>query len=162
MAAGKIKRNLTIALASALICSGVVAAESQKLGKVRQKYPVTTGHRTAGEFGFVVTGIVEKPDDNLVRVCGTLTGTPNTSGRIDRISLVAGDRKVEANDIDGVDFERYFIWEDEGSIYLEIDFPEYMTSKELITGRRECNLIFHTVKGDVAIPVANNKHKKKK
>ena len=60
---------------------------------------------------------------DLVRVYGRLTGTPHTSSRIDRVSLVIDGATLESTDIDGVDFGRYFQWEDDGVINIELDFP---------------------------------------
>lgn len=60
---------------------------------------------------------------DLVRVYGKLTGTPHTSSRIDRVSLIVEGATLESTDIDGVDFGRYFQWEDEGVINIELDFP---------------------------------------
>ncbi len=159
MAGSEIKRNLIIALTAVTLCSGISCATPRERAKVRQERTTATQKRAAGILGFDVRDIVEKPDDNLVRICGNLTGEPSTSCRIDSVTLTAGDRSVEADDIDGVDFKRYFIWEDEGIIYLELDFPGYDTAKKLLAGPLECKLIFHTVKGDVPVTIANGKHK---
>ncbi|MDE5839013.1 MAG: hypothetical protein K2H39_08160 [Paramuribaculum sp.] len=58
---------------------------------------------------------------DLTRVYGKLTGTPHTSHRIDAVKLQTGG--LAATDIDGVDFKRWFQWEDDGAIPVEIDFP---------------------------------------
>lgn len=60
---------------------------------------------------------------DLTRVYGKLVGRPHTSNRVDAATLLAGKSSVNADDIDGVDFKRYFQWEDEGEIIVEIDFP---------------------------------------
>ena len=60
---------------------------------------------------------------DLTRVYGKLVGRPHTSNRVDAATLLAGKSSVTADDIDGVDFKRYFQWEDEGEIIVEIDFP---------------------------------------
>lgn len=60
---------------------------------------------------------------DLTRVYGQLMGQPHTSGRIDAVEIESGGRKFVADDIDGVDFKRYYQYEDEGVIPLEIDFP---------------------------------------
>lgn len=60
---------------------------------------------------------------DLTRVYGRMSGRPHTSGRIDFMSAVSGGKEMMATDIDGVDFKRYFQWEDDGIIPIEIDFP---------------------------------------
>lgn len=60
---------------------------------------------------------------DLTRVYGKLVGRPHTSGRVDSASLLSGKSSLSATDIDGVDFKRYFQWEDDGEIPVEIDFP---------------------------------------
>lgn len=162
MAGSKIKRGLTIALTAAILASLTPADAQQHRGKMRRQRTTVTTPATNPSFSFGITNIEYKQDDDLVRVCGNLSGTPHASNRIDGVTLKAGDRQVDANDIDGVDFERYFIWEDDGNIYLEIDFPGYTQSKELLDNKRECQLIFHTIKGDVTILATDNKHKKRK
>lgn len=93
-------------------------------------------------IGLSVTGVECKPADHIVRVSATLTSMPHTSWRIDSITAdVPGKGTVGASDIDGIDFKRYFQWEDEGEINLEIDFPTDSIGK---IG----TLIFHSVTGD--------------
>ncbi len=58
---------------------------------------------------------------DLTRVYGKLVGSPHTSNRIDAVQLRAS--KAIADDIDGVDMKRWFQWEDDGIIPVEIDFP---------------------------------------
>lgn len=60
---------------------------------------------------------------DLTRVYGKLIGRPHTSNRVDDVTLLFGKSNLKATDIDGVDFKRYFQWEDEGEIVIEIDFP---------------------------------------
>ncbi len=59
---------------------------------------------------------------DLTRIYGHLTGTPHTSARIDAVTLTSEGRLRECSDIDGVDFNRYFQWEDDGRIAIELDF----------------------------------------
>ena len=61
---------------------------------------------------------------DLTRVYGKLVGRPHTSHRVDEATLLTGKSSFKADDIDGVDFKRYFQWEDEGEILIEIDFPK--------------------------------------
>lgn len=84
--------------------------------------------------------------DTGVRLTVCVVGIPHTSQRIDSVDLVMGSQIVKATDIDGVDFERYFQFEDQGVIMLEIDFP----FKGVIP--KTATLVFHTVKGDVTCP----------
>lgn len=59
---------------------------------------------------------------DVTRVYCRILGRPHTSQRIDGTSLVVNGTELKGIDIDGVDFERYFQWEDEGVIPLELDF----------------------------------------
>lgn len=59
---------------------------------------------------------------DLTRVYCHISGRPHTSNRIDRVSMTVNGRLLECSDIDGVDFNRYFQWEDDGTIPLELDF----------------------------------------
>ena len=93
--------------------------------------------------GFTVTSLLHKSDDGLTRITGQLVSTPHTSCRIDSVTCLLGSgQAIGATDIDGVDFRRYFQWEGEGVITLEIDIPAIVDS----VGSR---LIFHTVRGDL-------------
>jgi len=77
---------------------------------------------------------------NLTRVYGHLTGRPHTSNRIDGAKMMVNGIAVESMDIDGVDFRRYFQWEDDGSIYVEIDFPAVQSSNGI-------QFLFETARG---------------
>ena len=77
---------------------------------------------------------------DLTRVYGKLVGRPHTSNRIDGISLTTTGSAVISTDIDGVDFQRYFQWEDDGQIPVEIDFP-------VLKNTDECQFLFMTVHG---------------
>ena len=68
-----------------------------------------------------VDSIDYRPD--LTRLYGKLIGRPHTSQRVDAATILSGKSILTATDIDGVDFKRYFQWEDDGSIPVEIDFP---------------------------------------
>jgi len=86
-----------------------------------------------------------KTDDGI-RISLCIVGVPHTSQRIDGVDLVIGKKLVKATDIDGIDFKRYFQFEDEGVITIEVDFPFKGTLP------KTANLIFHTVRGDVTSP----------
>ncbi len=75
------------------------------------------------EMTFKIDSIDFRKD--LTRVYGKLIGRPHTANRIDKIKLT-GEMLTKggvADDIEGVDFKRWFQWEDNGSPILEIDFP---------------------------------------
>lgn len=158
MATGKIRRIIAAVALLALI--GTASVDARQC-RHRANIPEGTSCASPGvqptrgaqrQFEFAVTDVIFKPDDNLIRICGDLTGKPHTSARIDSIALKLGNREILANDIDGVDFERYFQWEDDGIIALEIDIPGYDEATRLL-GSKDCEMVFHTVKGDVIIPV---------
>ena len=74
----------------------------------------------AKSFTLLVDSVDYRSD--LTRMYGRLVGRPHTSQRIDRIELSASGRRFDAEDIDGVDFARWFQWEDNGIIDIEVDF----------------------------------------
>ena len=76
----------------------------------------------------------------LTRVYGKISGRPHTSNRIDGVTMIIKGKKLVADDIDGVDFKRYFQWEDDGNIPIEIDFP---ATKPI----NNFNIDFQTVRG---------------
>ncbi|MDE6113975.1 hypothetical protein E4T81_11055 [Barnesiella sp. WM24] len=59
----------------------------------------------------------------LTRVYGKFVGVPHTSQKLHGITVEYKGKSYKANDIDGVDFDRWFQWEDDGVIPVEIDFP---------------------------------------
>ena len=76
---------------------------------------------SSGSIKMMVDSIDYRSD--LTRVYGTLVGRPHTSNRIDGIVAVQGEKTFDATDLDGVDMKRWFQWEDDGLIPVEIDFP---------------------------------------
>lgn len=79
---------------------------------------------------------------DLTRVYCKITGRPHTSDRVDAATLTSGGITLNANDIDGIDFKRYFQWEDDGSIPLEIDFPP--------VDKKAATLTLKTLRGDIS------------
>lgn len=156
MATGKKGRKIIALTAGLLIATGAVTLnahtvsheESQTCGPTTQEASAEANR----QFDFELKEIIRKSDDDLIRVCGELVGRPHTSARIDSITLKSGHGQVAANDIDGVDFERYFLWEDDGRIYIEIDFPGYKQANHAVSCRH-ARLVFHTAKGDLIQPV---------
>lgn len=102
---------------------------------------------------FQVDSVDYRPD--LTRVYGKLIGRPHTSGRIDNIQLLGTGTVSGATDIDGVDFKRYFQWEDDGMIPIEIDFPALKTLKE-------AKLLFDTAHGQSTTVMTVSAAKKRK
>lgn len=159
MAAGKKGRKITIAAAAIVALSGAFAvnarqncchqhAAEQKCGPDA----AANSKEATRQFDFTVTDIIVKTDDDLVRVCGNLAGRPHTSARIDSITMRgANGVLIKADDIDGVDFERYFQWEDDGIIPLEIDFPGLEKYNTAVGGNEAAEIIFHTAKGEVVL-----------
>lgn len=111
-------RNVILRLALAVTALVAVACAAHS-DVVRGYVSVPAG--TSEPISFTVDSIDFRKD--LTRVYGKITGLPHTSNRIDDATLYTPSGNHEATDIDGVDFRRYFQWEDEGEILLEIDFP---------------------------------------
>ena len=112
-----LRRGVCVALA--LMVSLTVAIMPQRLPS-----------RPAGD-GDALTLVVDRMDyrSDLTRLYGRFVGRPHTSCRVDAVSLMVGKRVYTATDIDGVDFKRWFQWEDDGEIPVEIDFPKMKRRK---------------------------------
>ena len=88
-----------------------------------------------------LTMVIDSIDyrSDLTRVYGKFIGTPHTSQRLNSIQLQVNGATYMATDIDGVDFERWFQWEDDGVIPVEIDFNKMPRIDKgrliLVTGR---------------------------
>lgn len=80
---------------------------------------------------------------DLTRVYGRLIGRPHTAQRIDYVTLRTPGVVLAAQEIDGVDLERYFQWEDDGVIPVEIDFAPSTRSN---TVELEMLTVYGTVK----------------
>lgn len=80
-----------------------------------------------GNLSFSVDSIDYRTD--LTRVYGKLQGRPHTSNRIDEVKVITSEETYTSTDIDGVDFRRYFQWEDDGVIPVELDFPAMKNSQ---------------------------------
>lgn len=124
-----------------LILSAAVAVASLMPAAARQTCRQQTPPPSA------VTCHIDSIDrrSDLTRVYCTFMGRPHTSDRIDGVTLVTRSSHLPATDIDGVDFKRYFQWEDDGAIALEIDFAPV----DKADGTRGWSLIFDTVHGTV-------------
>lgn len=107
-------------------------------------------------FYILMKSIDNNNRDGVTRIAVDLQGLPNTSSRIDDVVLQHGTVKVHAVDIDGVDFNRYFQWDDEGLIPVEIDFPK---QRSFSPGD---SLHFITPEGKVSEAIGANVLKRKK
>ena len=76
---------------------------------------------STGSIEFVADSIEFRPD--VTRLYGKLKGRPHTANRIDVMKGTFGKITYNSTDIDGVDMKRWFQWEDDGLIPVEIDFP---------------------------------------
>lgn len=84
----------------------------------------------SGSIGFVADSIEYRPD--VTRLYGKIKGRPHTANRIDTLYGTFGKIKYSSTDIDGVDMKRYFQWEDNGLIPVEIDFPVVRTQTSFV------------------------------
>lgn len=75
------------------------------------------------KFVATATGLNTTNSDHVCRITFTIEGYPHTAQRIDEIILRHNGKNFVATDIDGVDFHRYFQWEDDGIISIDVDFP---------------------------------------
>lgn len=107
--------------------------------------PVVSAQNVS-DSGFNVIPDKSVATDDGVRLTICLVGIPSTSQRIDGIDLVDGKTVIPATDIDGVDFKRYFQFEDTGVQVIEVDFPFKGAIPKTAT------LLFHTEKGEVKAP----------
>lgn len=104
-------------LVSMFLLLGVLFADAKVVKGFDFSKDESTGYIT-----FVVESVDYRPD--LTRIYGKLKGKPHTSERIDELILILPSGKQHAlTDIDGVDLKRWFQWEDNGLIDVEIDFP---------------------------------------
>lgn len=98
---------------------------------------VVKGFKSDNPASTPLVVVVDEVDcrPTLTRVTARLVGRPHTSQRVDAVEMVVNGRRVVATDIDGIDFKRWFQWEDDGEIVVEIDFPSVGTVKrfDLVT-----------------------------
>ena len=116
-------KRITLFLTSILLAaffSGVSAKVINGYGPDKTK--------STGLITFNITSVDYR--DDLTRIKGTLVGRPHTSNRIDELILITpSGKQYNATDIEGVDMKRYFQWEDNGNIDIEIDFAPMKTLK---------------------------------
>lgn len=118
---GRLFISVAVFLCAVIIPADLVARELEN-------YSIEAS-KSGGQIGFKIEKIDYR--DDLTRVYGFLIGKPHTSGRIDEMIFVASTgEKLDATDIDGIDMKRWFQWEDDNAIYVEIDFPPMKTQSE--------------------------------
>ena len=119
----------------ALLCLiGVAVAEGARSGAI-------PGMGNNRQMTAVVDSIMYRKD--VTRVYCRVLGRPNTSHRINAVTMKSGSQAFAATDIDPIYFERSFQWEEDGQIPLEIDFPAMKTKLN------EFQLVFDTPYGAV-------------
>lgn len=107
------KRVWMFGLAVAFLLIAVFAAQA----RVERNYRLSS----ARHLTLVVDSIDYRSD--VTRVYGKFIGTPHTSQKLHEAVIENAGKRYVASDIDGVDFNRWFQWEDDGVIPVEIDFP---------------------------------------
>lgn len=116
-------KKIFIIIFLAILCPACIVAKN-----VRK-----ASSQSSGQLVFLADSIDFRSD--LTRLYGRLSGQPHTSGRIDFMAVILNVKTVkplEATDIDGVDFKRWFQWEEDGIIPIEIDFPPMTPVSSLI------------------------------
>lgn len=94
----------------------LIIAVSVANARVEKNYKNTA----ADHVNLIIDSIDFRED--LTRLYGRMIGRPHTSQKINRMEMRVGNEAFKAEDIDGVDFERWFQWEDDGVISIEVDF----------------------------------------
>ena len=108
---------ISLRLIIAALLTGVALTAPAETRDVRR-----ATSRSTGALTLLADSIDFRSD--LTRIYGRLSGVPHTAGRIDMLMMQApGGEPRQFTDIDGVDAERWFQWEDDGVIAVEIDFP---------------------------------------
>lgn len=115
-----------------MICGAMCAiiAIGESICVYADEVRLSSGSST-GSLTFLADSVDFRSD--LTRVYGRLSGRPHTSNRIDFISVRPMEGKQsESTDIDGVDMKRWFQWEDDGIIPVEIDFPAMSPQNNMV------------------------------
>lgn len=110
--------------------------------------PMRNNHSSKRHYMDVkIEAIDNANSDGVTRLSCTLKGIPHTSSRIDSVAALVNNRRLKATDIDGVDFARYFQWEESGAIEVEIDLPRFKNVSPRDT------IIIYTVHGPFKVPL---------
>ncbi|MCM1483179.1 MAG: hypothetical protein NC043_02510 [Muribaculaceae bacterium] len=123
-----------------LLISAVIPSRAVRL----KGYKSTSG---GGNITILVDSIDFRKD--LTRAYVRFKGRPHTSSRIDALTVTvpANAASVSMTDIDGVDAKRWFQWEDDGMIDIEVDFPAMKPSDKVIFtaetpyGKTQCTAV---------------------
>lgn len=99
----------------------------------------------------LVTGVDNTNNQGTTRISFELVSAPNTSSRIDSIAMINGAGRNLASDIDGVDFSRYFQWEEDGILKIEADFPRTYKLAD------DASIVIYTVHGDIKATLPKKK-----
>lgn len=116
------------------ICALMLMTSIAINAKVLRNY----SSQSDGKLTFTVDSIDYRSD--LTRIYGKLRGRAHTSNRVDGVIYMGKTSSYTSTDIEGVDFRRYFQWEDDECIPIELDFPKM----EIESGAQ---LIFNTPYG---------------
>lgn len=143
------KKNLLITMCVAILgCTG-----AHMNARVVKSY-YFNGRNSSGVMEFVVDSVDFRKD--LTRVYGKLKGAPHTSHRIDNMNMRLMDGTVmPCADIDGVDMQRWFQWEDDGLIPVEIDFGTITKIPDTFI------IVTSGPKGECQWPIINGKKSKR-
>ncbi len=113
-ASGAGKRIWIFVMAVGFLILAVFAAQA----RVEHHY-----RTTAAQHIILTVDSIDFRND-LTRLYGKFVGRPHTSQKVREIVMEANNgKRYQAYDIDGVDFDRWFQWEEDGIIPVEIDFP---------------------------------------
>ena len=125
-----------------LVCNPLTASETQNRKKTSPVYPF-------------LKSIDSNNGSGVTRIGIDLKSFPSTSSRLDSATLVNGKKSFRATDVDGVEVNRYFQWEENGVVYIELDFPR---QKKI---DKDSKVILHTVHGDYILSLKKSSRNKK-
>ncbi len=130
--------KILIALSAIVLFGGQITVMGQGQG---------TKHAPRHAMTVRVDQIDNTNSDGVSRVACVLLGIPHTSSRVDSVTAVIGNKTVKATDIDGVDFGRYFQWEDDSALPVEVDIERHARFN------KGDSIKFHTVHGVYTAPL---------
>ncbi|MCM1110778.1 MAG: hypothetical protein NC336_06190 [Clostridium sp.] len=109
-------------LRGALTATAAAVAAAAFGVTLRVGAPVATGPQAPDVITLSVDSIEFR--DDLTRLYGRIEGAPHRADRIDLVTMIpdGSEAALLSTDVDGVDFRRWFQFEDEPSIPFELDF----------------------------------------